>query len=606
MSNPEIDSHPSFFLKTFGSPALLDARGSPVETLRKKDLALLVYLCVEQGRAHPRGKLATLLWANSTEDKARHSLTQALVRIQKVLGADALRLEQDTAEWRGALAYDARLLTKLSGEEFQSHEGLALYRGDFLAGFNAGQGAQDFEMWADRKQTEYRELALQLLEQWGKTEEERGDWSEALRIGSRAIEIDPFWEHGHRRVMRAWNALGERNRALRHYEKFVSWLATEVEDEPDPDTQALAEHLRSISAPPPSTPRRGIAPPPPRTIEPAPFEAPVESDPDPLPAETTESTPPLPPDSAPAREPYPPGGRARPRRSHTLVAGGVAAFAALAAILWAGRSEHGENGRASASAAPRVAAGQPSACPPGRAIARLVDEKYPDGSPIRAGERFTKTWTLRNTGACAWDSTYKLHYVNGELSLTHAEIPVNGSVPPGATYTFTVPMQAPNTPGTYREDWTLRDGSGGTVKVGGSKVVWAEIVVPQKGVPLCTADNAVAKFLGENYLDDTEVPAGESFTKTWTIRNSGACSWDSSFALRYVSDTNGQLSASRVDVPIMDTVPPGATHTFMVPMRAPRTPGQYREDWGLRDANGDTIRISGSKTIWAQIVVPQR
>src|SRR6185503_6426831 len=47
--------------------------------------------------------------------------------------------------------------------------------------------------------------------------------------------------------------------------------------------------------------------------------------------------------------------------------------------------------------------------------ANLVGENPPDGAILKPGEYFWKTWTLLNTGTCAWDSSYKLIYWSGDL-----------------------------------------------------------------------------------------------------------------------------------------------------------------------------------------------
>lgn len=238
--------HTSPFLRAFGVPSLTYPGAERfLESFRKKDLALLVYLRLEGGRAHSRSFLANLLWGDSTEEKARHSLTQALGRIRAVLGEESLETDHDQAEWRGDLPCDAVLLQEMAAGSAPMDPTLEIYTGDFLARFNPGRGARAFEEWADGRRMRYRTLTLEVLDRAGGQAEAEGDWSRALKTGERAIEIDPFWEHGHRRVMRAWHALGERNRALRHYERFVAWLAHELEEEPDGETSALAEEIRS-------------------------------------------------------------------------------------------------------------------------------------------------------------------------------------------------------------------------------------------------------------------------------------------------------------------------------------------------------------------------
>lgn len=243
-----MNGSPRPFLKALGSPQLT-CPGA--ERLRKKDLALLVYLRMERRQAHSRSMLANLLWGDSTEEKARHSLTQALGRIRSVLGAECLDADHDLVEWRGDLPCDAALLQEMTGAP--ADPTLDLYTGDFLAQFAPGRRAREFEDWMDGRRAHYRTMALELLDRAGDEAEAAEDWSRALRIGERSAEIDPFWERAQRRIMRAWHELGERNRALRHYEKFAAWLARELEEEPDPETQTLTERLRNAARLPPAT-----------------------------------------------------------------------------------------------------------------------------------------------------------------------------------------------------------------------------------------------------------------------------------------------------------------------------------------------------------------
>ena len=47
--------------------------------------ALLAYLVVEAGQAHRRENLTLLLWPEHPEERARHSLSQALYNLRSVL-----------------------------------------------------------------------------------------------------------------------------------------------------------------------------------------------------------------------------------------------------------------------------------------------------------------------------------------------------------------------------------------------------------------------------------------------------------------------------------------------------------------------------------------
>src|SRR5262245_51701256 len=62
-------------------------QGQPVALPTRKVQALLAYLASPPGRAHPRDKLATLLWGDSRDAKARTSLRHALYAVRRTLAS---------------------------------------------------------------------------------------------------------------------------------------------------------------------------------------------------------------------------------------------------------------------------------------------------------------------------------------------------------------------------------------------------------------------------------------------------------------------------------------------------------------------------------------
>src|SRR5262245_41751228 len=59
--------------------------------------ALLAYLAIHPGRAHPRDRLAALLWPDVGDAQARQSLRQALAGLRRALaGARVLVIDADT------------------------------------------------------------------------------------------------------------------------------------------------------------------------------------------------------------------------------------------------------------------------------------------------------------------------------------------------------------------------------------------------------------------------------------------------------------------------------------------------------------------------------
>jgi hypothetical protein len=101
--------------------------------------------------------------------------------------------------------------------------------------------------------------------------------------------------------------------------------------------------------------------------------------------------------------------------------------------------------------------------------------------------------------------------------------------------------------------------------------------------------------------DDTVVAAGQSFLKTWRLRNTGTCQWTTGYALAYVKGQN----MGPENTPFASNVASGGTVDLSVTLTAPAEPGQYRGNYQLRDAAGKLLPISNSSdgTFWVQIIV---
>lgn len=98
--------------------------------------------------------------------------------------------------------------------------------------------------------------------------------------------------------------------------------------------------------------------------------------------------------------------------------------------------------------------------PPGTCYdnaAYVADVTVPDGTLFDRGVAFNKTWRLRNIGTCTWHTGYQLVFVGGSQMNAPNAVNLPHDVPPGATVDITVPMVAPNTTGTYRGNWQMRN-----------------------------------------------------------------------------------------------------------------------------------------------------
>lgn len=97
---------------------------------------------------------------------------------------------------------------------------------------------------------------------------------------------------------------------------------------------------------------------------------------------------------------------------------------------------------------------------------RLVGESIPDGTNYWQGERFTKSWTLENVGTTTWNTKYQLIYYDGTiLSGEILAVSIQNPVEPGVQVEIPVPMEAPDTLGSYISYWRLINEDGEPVVI---------------------------------------------------------------------------------------------------------------------------------------------
>lgn len=114
----------------------------------------------------------------------------------------------------------------------------------------------------------------------------------------------------------------------------------------------------------------------------------------------------------------------------------------------------------------------------------VIDVTIPDNSVIGAGETFTKTWRVRNTGTCIWASDYVLtHYSENSMGAP-AATPLDITYP-GETLDISVNLIAPATPGTYRGNFVIENPEGLIMQVDNDSRLWLIIQV-QNTAPTAT------------------------------------------------------------------------------------------------------------------------
>jgi len=96
----------------------------------------------------------------------------------------------------------------------------------------------------------------------------------------------------------------------------------------------------------------------------------------------------------------------------------------------------------------------------------VADVTVPDGTQISAGNGFTKTWRLENTGSCTWTPAYLVVFDSGDPMGAPSSFNMPGFVNPGQTVDIAVDMTAPTDQGTYQSYWKFEDPNGNFFSVG--------------------------------------------------------------------------------------------------------------------------------------------
>lgn len=245
-------------------PFALVCDAQPSELAYEKGRALLAYLALDPGRAHPRAALAALFWPGMERATALANLRLVLHNLrQKLVSADpdhaALHVTRDVVMLRADADLDsdvARFAAPTPACTALPSPGLcdtcladmeaiaALYRGEFLERFSLPD-CPEFEDWLQAQRESLLQRALARLTALSDHHARGGAHPRALPFAQRFLVLDPWNEHGLRRVMRLLALSGQRDAALAQHDKWCRVVADELGLAPSKETQALAQSIRS-------------------------------------------------------------------------------------------------------------------------------------------------------------------------------------------------------------------------------------------------------------------------------------------------------------------------------------------------------------------------
>ncbi len=116
-----------------------------------------------------------------------------------------------------------------------------------------------------------------------------------------------------------------------------------------------------------------------------------------------------------------------------------------------------------------------------------------------------------------------------------------------------------------------------------------------------------AELIGEDPVDKAlftpagPLQSGAPFLKHWYIRNTGSCTWDTSYKVRFV---DGDLLGGAYVYSLPMVTPPQGVLDLALLLQAPTSPGTYKGRWILEAPNGIQFGVGPQRIpFWVEIVV---
>lgn len=226
----------------------------------KKGKCVLAYLLFHHKRKIVRDALMDKFWPDSTSDSARNCLNVTLHGIRSLLQEyDPVReyilfkdecyfvnpeidLTLDVEEfkyyWRLAQSIEREKGTGAALGEYEL--AAALYKGDFMEG-------ELYESWTSLDRENLKEIYLVILDRLSSYYSCDGKPATAIHLCETILERDACREEVHRRLMKCYYRMGQRDKAIKQFHKCTRVLKDELEVKPTKSTFSLYSKIKQDS-----------------------------------------------------------------------------------------------------------------------------------------------------------------------------------------------------------------------------------------------------------------------------------------------------------------------------------------------------------------------
>ena len=218
-----------------------DAQTIHLSTRKVESLFAFLVLHPE---AHPREKLAALLWGDSTDEHAQRSLRTALATIRKELGDDVLLADRETVQLDPGLAIwvDAR---EISDFKFQNLDWDSLQSTICNLKSEINLLPDFYDDWILPERERLRAIYLDALLQIAQAHRAKSEYANAIELVQKILAHDPANEKAYQHLIFCLAATGDRIGALKQFEACEKKLRDELNVAPSRETVALCAQIQA-------------------------------------------------------------------------------------------------------------------------------------------------------------------------------------------------------------------------------------------------------------------------------------------------------------------------------------------------------------------------
>lgn len=250
---------PTLHVRLFGKLHVRNGDETPRGLEGCKAQELFGYLLLHRDRPHSREALAGLLWGETTTERSKKYLRQALWQLQTAFGSQpgpegpgVLTVEHDWVQLNpcGELWLDVAVFERAcalaqgsAGSEMDAacydvlEQAAELYTGDLLEGC--------YQDWCLYERERLQNMYLAMLDKLMSYCETHREFEKGLLYGSLILGYDRARERTHRQLMSLQHLSGDRTAALRQYKRCAAALEEELGVKPDKRTVALYQQIRA-------------------------------------------------------------------------------------------------------------------------------------------------------------------------------------------------------------------------------------------------------------------------------------------------------------------------------------------------------------------------